>query len=121
VVTQATPLCVCVVARRRGGPDAASAVTAVRIGRGFPRSPPGGPHRFDCHDQNHTGDGFCPSGVEADTLLSRSQGDQSASTLSFLPCGVDSPNRATSKAQVRSQYALKPAGQGEDIDSSRQG
>lgn len=36
------PLCP-VVAGRRGGPDAASATTVVRIGRGFPRSPPDGP------------------------------------------------------------------------------
>ena len=35
--------CARVVAGRRGGPDAASATTVVRIGRGFPRSPPDGP------------------------------------------------------------------------------
>ena len=34
--------CARVVAGRRGGPDAASATTVVRIGRGFPRSPPDG-------------------------------------------------------------------------------
>jgi hypothetical protein len=39
------PLCLC-CGRRRGGPDATSAATVVRIGRGFPRSPPDGPRRF---------------------------------------------------------------------------
>lgn len=43
--------CACVVASRRGGPDAAGAATVVRIGRGFPRSPPDGPRRFSwCRD-----------------------------------------------------------------------
>ena len=65
MVTQATPLCVCVVARRRGGPDAASAATAVRIGRGFPRSPPDGPRRFSYRDPTTPAMTFSLSGVEA--------------------------------------------------------
>jgi hypothetical protein len=96
-----SPLCLC-SGPGRGGPDAASAVTAVRIGRGFPRSPPDGPRRFSYRDPTRTGDDVCPSGVEAVHAPQRKLCMPNLVDSTYPPCGVDGPSRATSEAQVLS-------------------
>ena len=87
-----SPLCLC-RGPRRGGPDAASAVTAVRIGRGFPRSPPDGPRRFSYRDPTRTGDDICPSDVEA---VPAPQDDPRVRATPLAPSPTESGDEACS-------------------------
>jgi hypothetical protein len=114
-----SPLCLC-SGPGRGGPDAASAVTAVRIGRGFPRSPPDGPRRFSYRDPTRTGGDVRPSGVEAVHAPQRRPCISNSLTL-LIRLAVWTARAGRPPRHRFSQCQLKLAGQVEDIDSSRQG